>query len=394
MGCGDFEYLFPTHKMYAMYPYLKSCATIIGLLSFFMAFSQEAIQYTAAMTKAKSLYEVGKYAESSATYEDAFRANQGNANPSDRYDAARSYTLDKDLRMSFYHLMRLAKSESKYRNYNQITTDPDLDYLHDDDRWFKLISIVKANQEAYETQELLDAQELAENQISKRTIEPIGNQEPDIDQPSLGNQKSETIGNQMINKEDQAKLRKDMLDAVYNSDQKYRNQIGGIEKNHGRDSDEIKAHWDLINRTDSINLIKVKTILDQQGWLGPDAIGTKGNSALFLVIQHADIETQLQYLPMMRAAVKTGDAQASSLALLEDRVALRQGRRQIYGSQIARDQETGDYYVSPLDDPDSVDERRAEVGLGPLEAYLDLWDIKWDVDTHVKRTQNIESHNK
>ena len=85
----------------------------------------------------------------------------------------------------------------------------------------------------------------------------------------------------------------------------------------------MKAHWRLINEKDSINLIKIKKILDERGWLGADIIGGQGNSTLFLVIQHSDLETQLKYLPMMREAVKNGNANAISLAILEDRVALR-----------------------------------------------------------------------
>ena len=42
---------------------------------------------------------------------------------------------------------------------------------------------------------------------------------------------------------------------------------------------------------------------------------------------------------MMRKAVKEGLARATSLALLEDRVALGKGELQIYGSQIGTDQE-------------------------------------------------------
>ncbi len=83
----------------------------------------------------------------------------------------------------------------------------------------------------------------------------------------------------------------------------------------------MKAHWKIINEKDSINLIKIKKILDERGWLGADIIGNQGNSTLFLVIQHSDIETQEKYLPMMREAVKKGNANSSSLALLEDRVA-------------------------------------------------------------------------
>ena len=147
----------------------------------------------------------------------------------------------------------------------------------------------------------------------------------------------------------------------------------------------------MINEKDSINLIKIKEILDERGWLGPNIIGRQGNSTLFLVIQHADMETQIKYLPMMREAVQLGNANPSSLALLEDRVALRQGNRQIYGSQIGRDQETGDFYVSPLIDPENVDKRRAEVGLGPISDYVGHWDMTWDIEKHKANTAKLEA---
>ena len=128
----------------------------------------------------------------------------------------------------------------------------------------------------------------------------------------------------------------------------------------------MKAHWETINEKDARNLIKIQKILDEKGWLGQDVIGGRGNMTLFLVIQHAPIEIQEKYLPMMREAVKKNNAQPSSLALLEDRIALRTGKRQIYGSQIGRNPETGEFYVSPIENPEKVDERRAKVGLGTL----------------------------
>jgi len=70
-------------------------------------------------------------------------------------------------------------------------------------------------------------------------------------------------------------------------------------------------------------------------------------------------------------------------------VALRQGRKQIYGSQINRDQKTQEFYVSPLEDPDNVDKRRAEVGLQPLAVYLSNWDLKWDVEQYKKDLPGI-----
>ena len=58
--------------------------------------------------------------------------------------------------------------------------------------------------------------------------------------------------------------------------------------------------------------------------------------------------------------------------------------------RIGRDQETGEFYVSPLIEPEKVNERRAEVGLGPIEDYIGRWDVTWDVAKHKARTEKIE----
>ncbi len=120
-------------------------------------------------------------------------------------------------------------------------------------------------------------------------------------------------------------------------------------------------------------------------------LGLAGNQTLFLVIQHSDLKTQEQYLPMMREAVKDGNADPGLLALLEDRVALQQGKRQTYGSQIGQNN-NGEYYVMPLEDPDNVDKRRAEVGLEPLQNYLANWGLSWDAEAYRKKLPEIEKN--
>jgi len=133
--------------------------------------------------------------------------------------------------------------------------------------------------------------------------------------------------------------------------------------------------WADIDRRDSVNLVKVKAILDKHGWLGPDVIGNSGSLTLFLVIQHADKQTQEKYLPAMREAASNGKAAPANLALLEDRVALEEGKKQIYGSQIGRDEKTGKFYIRPIEDEINVDTRRAAVGLPPLKDYVKQWGI-------------------
>jgi hypothetical protein len=155
----------------------------------------------------------------------------------------------------------------------------------------------------------------------------------------------------------------------------------------------LKELWADINLKDSLNLIKVERVIGKYGWPGPEIAGRQGSQTVFLVVQHADIKTQEKYLPLMREAVKNKKAQPSSLALLEDRVALRQGKKQIYGSQIGGDGK-GKMWVSPLEDPDNVDKRRASVGLGPLANYVRNWSLEWDVDKYKKELPEIERKEK
>ena len=86
----------------------------------------------------------------------------------------------------------------------------------------------------------------------------------------------------------------------------------------------------------------------------------------------------------MREAVKNGKAKASALALLEDRVALQQGRMQNYGSQVLWSPTKNKYFILPLDDPDNVDKRRTAVGLQSLAEYVSAWNIRWDVEQYKK----------
>ncbi|HRD07693.1 MAG TPA: hypothetical protein PK037_09010 [Saprospiraceae bacterium] len=288
---------------------------------------------------ADSLYNAGDYLNSGKAYSKAFEANGWKGMSNDRYNAACAWALAGVADSAFFQLNRIAQ-RANYTNYGHITTDPDLKSLYNDTRWKPLLEIILQNKEKAEVN---------------------------------------------LNKPLAAKL-----DSIYVEDQQYRQQIGEIEKKYGWESKEMKAHWKIIQEKDSINLIKVSSILGQYGWLGADVVGEQGNTTLFLVIQHADQLTQEKYLPMMRDAVKNGKAKGSSLALLEDRVALRQGKRQIYGSQIGRDETTNLYFVSPLEDPDNVDKRRAEVGLGPLADYVSNWNIKWDVEQYKKDLPALE----
>lgn len=181
------------------------------------------------------------------------------------------------------------------------------------------------------------------------------------------------------------------LDTIHQEDQKYRIRLDELLKKSRTESEnmELITLIELMNEKDSLNLIKVETIVNEYGWLGADVIGKQGNKTLFLVIQHSNLETQLKYLPIMREALTVGNINSNDFALLEDRIAMGQGKRQIYGSQIKIDGD--EFYVYPIIEPEKVNERRSKVGLEPIEDYVKSVGMTWDIEKHKERTKILES---
>jgi hypothetical protein len=51
---------------------------------------------------------------------------------------------------------------------------------------------------------------------------------------------------------------------------------------------------------------------------------------------------------------------------------------------------TNETFVAPLEDPDNVDKRRADVGLPSLEIYLAELGMKWDLEKYKKELPAME----
>lgn len=135
----------------------------------------------------------------------------------------------------------------------------------------------------------------------------------------------------------------------------------------------------FIQYIDSCNLVQVEAIIAKYGWLGKSVIGGKGNNTLFLVIQHADQATQEKYLPLLIQSVAAGESRECDLALLQDRVLMRQGKKQIYGSQVIINPKTGLQEFWPIEDEKNVNIRRAKAGLQPMEEYAKYFGIEYMV---------------
>lgn len=159
-------------------------------------------------------------------------------------------------------------------------------------------------------------------------------------------------------------------------DQKYREMIEAemIKMSSSGTAEASKHYIAIVKQQDEIDLrnsARLDRIIKQYGWPGRSLVGKDGATAAFLILQHSNLSYQQKYLPLLKEASKKGEARAADAAMLEDRVLVREGKKQIYGTQLHSGPETGGKLVlSPIEDDEHVDERRASVGMMPLAEYL------------------------
>jgi hypothetical protein len=152
---------------------------------------------------------------------------------------------------------------------------------------------------------------------------------------------------------------------------KRHSMVGGV--NITTLSDELVTEFERLSRdvqqADEENTKRLAEIVDQHDWPTMTLVGQDGANAAWLLVQHADHDHKFQRkcLDLMTKLPKNEVSQRD-LAYLTDRVLLAEGKQQIYGTQM--DSANGQWVPRPLEDPDNVDQRRAERGLEPLAEYI------------------------
>lgn len=116
----------------------------------------------------------------------------------------------------------------------------------------------------------------------------------------------------------------------------------------------------------------LEKIVRQYGYPGFRQVGEKSSNNFWLLVQHADAhpDFQRQVLKLMLTEVEKKNASPHNYAYLTDRVALGAGQPQEYGTQVEFTS-IGHSRPRTLRDPANVDKRRATMGMGALEAYLE-----------------------
>ena len=174
-----------------------------------------------------------------------------------------------------------------------------------------------------------------------------------------------------------------LLDTIRHDDQYYRKKVDVMQEDSTVSYKEVEVMWNLIIQKDSINTSRVTQLLDERGWPPIKEIGRRGSQTIFLVIQHADSATQEKYLPVVKKAVDDKKLDKEAFAMLEDRLLLRRGQKQIYGTQLFTNP-NGIYYVRPMIDPEHVDERRSQMNMQPMSEYLKNFNMTWSVPAYEK----------
>lgn len=143
-----------------------------------------------------------------------------------------------------------------------------------------------------------------------------------------------------------------------------------------------KASGQAMMAVDASNLAWLKPLIAKHGFPTVGQVGEEGVAHAWMLVQHATHDPVLQerVLREIQPLLKTGEISKDDYALLADRVRVEQGKPQIYGTQFyvpsAKDGQpkvnkngTPDMQLRPLENPGTVDQRRASLGLMPLADY-------------------------
>ena len=151
---------------------------------------------------------------------------------------------------------------------------------------------------------------------------------------------------------------KETLERIFERDQYDRMLWSQAVKSHPDDTERNDHLARRAHQTDSLNLALVGHILSEKGFPRKERVGELGSQAVWLVFQHANLDYQKRFLPQLEDAVGRGDIAPLYLALLQDRIDVREGRPQRYGTQI-----DSNGHLAPLLDASRVNQWRQEVGL-------------------------------
>lgn len=295
---------------------------LLTLLSIAAVAGAGAQDFSTLINEAENLYYQGNYAVAAEQYEQALMT--GRASEVHYYGAACAWAKTGNREKAMANLQQAI--DLGWMAVDPLLRDPDLESLRETDEWESLIHDLRNRVAAFESG------------FNKELLEQLA--------------------------------------VIEERDQQYRKEIRRLETSGAPDGDRMVELENLQASLDAQNLAEIEPIIAEYGYPGKQLVGDKCEVA-FMVIQHSDLETQKEYLPILEMAADNGDIPWFSLMRMMDRIDVQEGRLQLYGTTVQRRDWGNQIDVLPLEEEGK---NRALAGLPPVER-----NTRWDVELQKPR---------
>ncbi|UIX28842.1 DUF6624 domain-containing protein [Streptomyces sp. GQFP] len=123
----------------------------------------------------------------------------------------------------------------------------------------------------------------------------------------------------------------------------------------------------FVTRCRAANADALRAAVARRGWPEAGQVGEPASTAALMILLHtADLGFQLTCRDLIAEAVADGGCPAVHHAYIADHCAVELGLPQFYGTRI----DAGTLCPYPIRNPETVEERRQDVGLAPLAEHL------------------------
>lgn len=194
-----------------------------------------------------------------------------------------------------------------------------------------------------------------------------------------------------------AKTTDSLLAEVWEKDQSVRLRLAELTK-----VVSVEGRMDLIDSL--VSVVDEQQHIDEENMAVVDSLLYRGlpmglsadsYKTIWIVIDHASLDKQEQYLPIVEQMSLEGLIDNDEYAILCDRVAMKQNRPQRYGSQVVQfgSAEALQLYLWPVESPAELDSLRASVGMSPLAEYLNQVSKETGIEVKYEPTITVEEIN-